>query len=503
MRAILSLLALFCLTSVKSLNVTLRDYTVTDDNSLLCGTDLNNNLVVFSATNDLIVQNLTADSSSSIISGDGQWIVVIQNETINFYIRQAQRWTLFTSTPLLFNHRSLSSIFFDKTGSRLVLVTGEETYFYSKSSTSKDYTLWSQRTIDRQASSFNGDLSTAFELINSSLFVSTVDWANQKMIESTEIGESKQGGEFLAVNSAGTAFTFADHQSHLYRKISNGWTRQNIGDTLDVYGFSGDDQFLFRLSSGRQLSRYLVGDLTRAYLPQQVLPSNIPNRHGPWHVHSNYDGSQVIYDHIGVVDEDDGISPTQLTIPFTLHQAGEICLNDTWCQSDLKCGPGHYCHQLNRRAQPDTYTALFKEYLWVQLNFESPAQVTCNVAGSNPIGVQGSVSNVYNNTRVQVVYHNSTGLSRVVEAGYLKAAANFVHVEPLQTESRTIEFWLSCVCVDDYVSSVSPTKLSLELPAATSSTSSDIHTAPPTHSESSAAVIGITTTLVVCLSMMM
>ncbi|PRP77045.1 hypothetical protein PROFUN_14636 [Planoprotostelium fungivorum] len=231
MRTILSLLALFCLASAKSSNVTLLNYTITDDNSLLCGTDLNNTLVVFSVTNDLIIQNITTGASSSSISGDGQWIVVIQNETITFYIRQAQGWRVF-------------------------------------------------------------------------------------------------------------------------------------------------------------------------------------------------------------------------------------------------------------------------------LQFNRSAVVTCNVAGSTPVGVPMKSQNVYNNTRVQVVYHNSTGPSRVIDAGYLQAVS-LLHVEPLETESGTIEFWLSCVCVDAYASSISPTILSLEVPAVTtSSTESDIHTAQPTRSDNSAAFIGITTTLVVCLSMM-
>ncbi|PRP87440.1 hypothetical protein PROFUN_00651 [Planoprotostelium fungivorum] len=496
---LLSLLALFCLASAKSLNVTLLKYTITDDNSLLCGTDLNNTLVVFSVTNDLIIQNITTGASSSSISGDGQWIVVIKNDTITFYIRQAQGWSVFTSTPLPFNQTSLSSLSFDKTGSRLILVTDGETWFYSRSSTSKDYTSWSQ--LVTQPAAFSKDLSTAFEKINSSLFVSTIDWANKKTIESTKIADSDIEGEFLAVNSAGTAFVFADYESRLYRKSSGGWVTQHVGEYHDTYGFSGDNEILFYLGLFGELSRYLVGDATRAQLPEQVL---LNDEDGGMYVHPNCDGSQVIYEYIQVINEVDEITPKSFTIPHRLHEAGEICLNDTWCLSDLKCGPGHFCYQLNTTAQPDIYNAMFQESSNgdVQLQFNRPAVVTCNVAGSTPVGVQMRLQNVYNNTRVQVVYHNSTGPSRVIDAGYLQAVS-LLHVEPLETESGTIEFWLSCVCVDAYASSISPTILSLEVPAVTtSSTESDIHTAQPTRSDNSAAFIGITTTLVVCLSMM-
>ncbi|PRP75795.1 hypothetical protein PROFUN_08789 [Planoprotostelium fungivorum] len=514
MRAILLLLlALSCLASAKSLNVTLQDYTVTDDNSLLCGTDLSNTLVVFSATNDLVVQNLTTGASSSSISGDGQWIVVIQNETMTIYIRKAQSWSIFTSVPIPFNQTSLSSLFFDTTGSRLILVTDDETYFYSKSSTSKDYTSWSQLVqSDSRQVSFSKDLSTAFEKINSSLLVSTVDWTNKKMNESTKIADLDQGGYFVAVNSAGTAFVYGDSNNRLYRKSSGGWIAQDVGDFYDICGFSGDDQFLFRITNRGELSRYLVGDVTRAQLPRQVLSSNGEDQ--GWYVHPNYDGSQVIYD-TQVINQSNAISPIQLTIPSTLHQAGQICQNDTWCQSDLRCGPGHYCHQPNRTAQPDSYTAYFKD-LWhpsgdVVLQFKFPALVTCNVAGSTPVGVEAAAHNAYNNTKLQVVYHNSTGLSRMVDAGYLKVGLNSLRVEPLEMENRTVEFWLSCVCVDDYASSA-PTIFSLEIPVATSSTQSgtqsstqsstqsDIYTAQPTHLDSPAAVIGITTTLVASFS---
>ncbi|PRP74377.1 hypothetical protein PROFUN_10275 [Planoprotostelium fungivorum] len=136
----------------------------------------------------------------------------------------------------------------------------------------------------------------------------------------------------------------------------------------------------------------------------------------------------------------------------------------------------------------------------IQLYLQSESPFTCNAAGSNPIGTETSTVDVYNNTRVQVAYYNSAGLSRLVDAGYLPSG--YVHVQPLDTENRMVEFWLSCVCVDDYASSASPTKLTLELPAATSSSASDIYTAPPTQSRpSTAAVMSVGTLVIVCLTL--
>ncbi|PRP80350.1 hypothetical protein PROFUN_11919 [Planoprotostelium fungivorum] len=46
-----------------------------------------------------------------------------------------------------------------------------------------------------------------------------------------------------------------------------------------------------------------------------------------------------------------------------------------------------------------------------------------------------------NNTRVQVAYYSSTSLSRLLDADYLPSG--YVHVQPLDTENRMVEFWLS------------------------------------------------------------
>ncbi|PRP74376.1 DEAD-box ATP-dependent RNA helicase 47A-like [Planoprotostelium fungivorum] len=330
-----------------------------NDNSLLCGNDLNNVTVVFSVTDDVVVQNLATDASRSIISGDGQWVVVVKNETINFYIRQARSWTLFTSTPIPFSQNSTFSLFFDTTGSRLVLATRKTRYFYSKSSTSKDYTLWSQLVPQFDITfipKFSGDLSTVFEKRDSLLFASTVDWVNQKMGESTNVTVSVNDGSILATNSAGTAFVYSDHDgSRLYRKSSDGWIVTYVGLNLDRWSFSGDNQFLLRGSFDGELYKYFVGDLTRSYLPHQFLSSELGDDN--WLIHSNYDGSGVVYNDSPAGENIKSVTPSTLwfTTPSHMYGAGEMCLNDTWCITSLTCGPGHYCHQLNRRAQPDTY----------------------------------------------------------------------------------------------------------------------------------------------------
>ncbi|PRP75355.1 hypothetical protein PROFUN_05666 [Planoprotostelium fungivorum] len=206
--------------------------------------------------------------------------------------------------------------------------------------------------------------------------------------------------------------------------------------------------------------------------------------------HSNYDGSDVVYNDSPAGEKIKSVTPSTLTIPSNLHAAGEICLNDTWCASDLTYDPGHYCHQLNRTAEPDMYVVDFVEHWWrssgeVNLELEGASPISCNVAGSNPIGTDTDTVDVYNNTRVQVIYNTDS-----------------VHVQLLDTENRTVEFWLSCVCVNDYASPASPTKLSLELAAATSS-KSDIYTAPPTESrQSTAAAMSVGTLVIVCLALM-
>ncbi|PRP80906.1 adenylyl cyclase-associated protein 1-like [Planoprotostelium fungivorum] len=433
--------------SLVGLGISMSDATTTSDGDILCGRSAGNQ-TVFSVSSNRVLQVLD-DAEFSAISGDGSCIATLSargNGTLSVYVRQQFNWTLVSQYEVLLgNNTSLhpSGVLMNPSASRIVVsLSDNQTFsFYVRENSTQTFSFsWIQNLTSSSIWRWSGDLSAAVSPTHRSLFFYTADYQKRRVTYFQEYSQADPpiywvDLDHTIINADGSGVAIDNSRSPNYKQLS-------ANSSHFAFSYGGD--FLFSKEEGGPLMRRYIGNSSRGYLPQEVvitdatLSSNFV---------TNQDGSKVFFLYAA--------GPVQLlSIPSTNRTTASLCLNDTWCQSGLRCGPASYCYVPGTISKPDRYEL---SYLTVSQNislsivYTDSSTVNCIDAGSSPAANSQVSFDVYNDNMLQIAYFNNMSTSRVVNVRYLNASgASMVLSSPDDVRAQV---WITRICADAYANS--------------------------------------------------
>ncbi|PRP81766.1 hypothetical protein PROFUN_10866 [Planoprotostelium fungivorum] len=420
---------------------------ISSDGSISCGVQ-NSTLYIF--VEDEVTQTLE-NVTRAALSGDAQWLITVNtNGTFSTYIRKRDSVWVFMESFQLPSSITLPRLLVDLSGSHIALgFFGQNNTFYLYSRPSNSTVFGSLWNLTGSYLQLTPDLKTAFlQNMDYSLSSAKVDWTLQKLSQTTLVQPFVIGE--ITINTDGSAFVW---NSILYRNISQKWIASELYYLSDRsrYAFSGDGTFLF-VSTPKNTKRFLLTDLTRAYLPSDT----VTNTFGA-SLMSNENGSRIIISRS--YDESyPSMGPGfMVKVDGPRYPARSICQDDTWCQTNLTCGPAHYCYISGTRSTPDNFTVT-AYFTHAELQYNGPSRPDCIDAGSSPIDQRYNYATntvVPQNTNLSVVIMEANGTSTQIDRGILSSNVNepgFVgyHLEDSETK---VQVWLTSMCADAGASS--------------------------------------------------
>ncbi|PRP86949.1 hypothetical protein PROFUN_03697, partial [Planoprotostelium fungivorum] len=197
--------------------------------------------------------------------------------------------------------------------------------FYVRENSTQTFSFsWIQNLTSSSIWRWSGDLSAAVSPTHRSLFY-TADYQKRSVTFFQEYSQAYPPIYWVAldhtvINADGSG------RSPNYKQLS-------ANSSHFAFSYGGD--FLFSKEEGGPLMRRYIGNSSRGYLPQEVVTTDATLSSN---FVTNQDGSKVFFL--------SAAGPVQLlSIPSTNRTTASLCLNDTRCQSGLRCGPASYCYE--------------------------------------------------------------------------------------------------------------------------------------------------------------